>query len=129
MKTLAKFWIIGTLFVMAGCASSSDEIPAAYVSPLTYSNYTCDQIRVEMNRLRSRVSSLGGVLDKKASGDDWQMDVGLVLFWPTLFFLDGDGPEAAEYARIKGEHEALRQAAVTKNCMTPPPAEAPAEES
>lgn len=103
MKTLAKFWIIGTLFVMAGCASSSDEIPAAYVSPLTYSNYTCDQIRVEMNRLRSRVSSLGGVLDKKASGDDWQMDVGLVLFWPTLFFLDGDGPEAAEYARIKGE--------------------------
>ena len=43
------------------------------------------------------------------------MGVGLLLFWPALFALEGgDGPEAAEYARLKGEYEALRQAAVMK---------------
>lgn len=45
------------------------------------------------------------------------MGVGLVLFWPTLFMLEGgDGPEAAEYARLKGEYEALRKVAIEKKC-------------
>ena len=46
-----------------------------------------------------------------------QMGVGLVLFWPTLFFLEGgDGAEAAEYARLKGERDALEQAYTQKKC-------------
>ena len=45
------------------------------------------------------------------------MGVGLVLFWPALFFLEGgDGPEAAEYAQLKGDFEALRSASVAKSC-------------
>ena len=45
------------------------------------------------------------------------MGVGLLLFWPTLFFLEGgDDPEAAQYADLKGEFEALRQASVQKCC-------------
>ena len=43
------------------------------------------------------------------------MAVGLLLFWPALFFLEGgDGPEAAEYARLKGQYEALRTVAVQR---------------
>jgi hypothetical protein len=45
------------------------------------------------------------------------MAVGLVLFWPALFFLEGgDGPEAAEYACLKGEVDALEQVAIQKKC-------------
>ena len=45
------------------------------------------------------------------------MGVGLVLFWPTLFFLEGgDGPEASEYTQLKGEFEALRINSVQKKC-------------
>ena len=45
------------------------------------------------------------------------MGVGLVLFWPTLFFLEGgDGPEASEYTQLKGEFEALRTNSVQKKC-------------
>jgi hypothetical protein len=45
------------------------------------------------------------------------MGVGLVLFWPALFFLEGgDGPEAAEYAQLKGEFEALRENSIQKKC-------------
>lgn len=45
------------------------------------------------------------------------MAVGMILFWPTLFFLEGgDGPEAAEYSRLKGEKGALEKIAVQKEC-------------
>jgi len=45
------------------------------------------------------------------------MGVGLVLFWPALFFLEGgDGPQAAEYSRLRGEVDAMRRAAVHKEC-------------
>jgi hypothetical protein len=38
-------------------------------------------------------------LKKKADNDTAQMTVGMLLLWPTLFFLEGgDGPEASEYS-------------------------------
>ena len=45
------------------------------------------------------------------------MGVGLVLFWPALIFLEGgDGPEAAEYAQLKGNYEALQDNAILRKC-------------
>lgn len=44
------------------------------------------------------------------------MGVSLVLFWPALFFIDGDNPDAQEYARVKGEYLAVEQAYIKKNC-------------
>lgn len=103
--------------LLAGCASSPNKIAASYVSPLEYQDYSCKQISQEMRNVSRRASELYGRLDKTASNDSAQMAVGLILFWPTLFFLEGgDGPEAAEYARLKGEREALEDAAVQKNC-------------
>ena len=69
-----------------------------------------------MQTLSHRVAELGGQVDKTASNDSVQMGVGLVLFWPALFFLDGDTPQAAEYARLRGEFDALEKAAIQKNC-------------
>ena len=45
------------------------------------------------------------------------MAVGMVLFWPALFFLEGgDGPEAAEYSRLKGEQEAVGRTIRKRDC-------------
>ena len=45
------------------------------------------------------------------------MAIGLIIFWPALFFLEGgDGASAAEYSRLKGEFEALEQASIQKSC-------------
>mgnify|MGYP001232624020 CR=1 FL=1 len=52
-----------------------------------------------------------------AKKDNAQMGVGLVLFWPALIFLEGgDGPEAAEYAQLKGNYEALQDNAILRKC-------------
>ena len=44
------------------------------------------------------------------------MGVGLVLFWPALFFIKGDKQSAAELARLKGELDAIQQASIMHNC-------------
>ncbi len=70
-----------------------------------------------MDHIGRRTNTLYQSLKQKRSADNWQMGVGLVLFWPTLFALEGgDGAQASEYAQIKGEYEALRVTSVEKEC-------------
>ena len=105
--------------VLAACASKPTELATTYVSPLKYKDYNCDQIVTEMDHVSHRTVELYNILDKKASDDSAQMGVGLVLFFPALFFLEGgDGPEAVEYSSLKGEYEALRTSSVQKECAT-----------
>jgi hypothetical protein len=50
-----------------------------------------------------------------------------LLFWPALFFLGGTRAQEAEYGRLKGEADAVQQAAVLKRCtLVVPPTPAPA---
>ena len=65
------------------------------------------------------------------------MTIGLLLFWPALFWLEGgDDARAGEYAHLKGERLALEDAAVMKKCdpatlpkyEEPKPKEKPVEE-
>ena len=111
--------IISLLIVVlfsCGCATNPNKIGATYVSPYKYKDYTENQIIMEMDHISRRTTELYNSLKKEASSDKAQMAIGMVLFWPALFFLEGgDGPEAAEYARLKGEYEALRQVAIQKN--------------
>ena len=102
--------------VVSGCATSPENITAAYVSPMQYSGYSCPQLREEANRVSGRAAQATGAQNSKASGDAVAMGVGLILFWPSLFFIKGDGATAAEVGRLKGEMEAVEQASVKKNC-------------
>jgi hypothetical protein len=103
------------LILVTGCATNPKKISAAYVSPLIYKDYDDDQIIMEMDHIGQRTAVLYNSLSSEAGADTAQMAIGLVLFWPALFFLEGgDGPEAAEYARLKGEYEALRKVAVQR---------------
>ena len=112
ITTLALF----LLFIVTGCASSPNEMAASYVSPLIYQSYDCQQLVMESDRVSRRVQSMHAKLDEKESDDSAKMAVGLILFWPALFFLDGDEDGAIEYKRLMGESEAVHQAAVAKKC-------------
>lgn len=115
MKHSVTFIIIA-LVALSGCATNPDKIGASYVSPLMYKGFTDEQIIMEMGHVGRRTNELYATLKKEAKADKWQMGIGLLLFWPTLFALEGgDGVEAQEYARLKGEYEALRQTAVSRS--------------
>lgn len=101
----------------AGCASSPSKMQATYVSDNKYSHYTCQQIQQELERIIQRRDQLHAQLEREANMDKAQMAVGLVLFWPALFFLEGgDSAEAVEYKQLKGDAEALQTAAIRKQC-------------
>src|SRR6476646_9219579 len=106
---LSKYtiFIIAVSLILGGCASRSENISAAYVSPISYQSWSCTQITEEAARVSSRAAQMAGVQDSKATGDAVATSVGVVLFWPALFFIKGDSTTAAELARLKGEMEAI----------------------
>jgi hypothetical protein len=106
--------VIVVAFLLSGCASGPDKIATTYISPLQYNAYDREQIAGELERVNARISELEGRLKKKKDGDTLKTTIGVVLFWPTLFFLEGNGPDAQEYARLKGERDALEKIAIQK---------------
>lgn len=113
---MKKIAAILTMLSMVGCSTASKNIATAYVSPVTYQTYDCQQIGAESARLQTRVTQLGGRLDEAAANDQAIGVVGAVLFWPALFALGGTKQQEAEYANLKGQYEALHQASIEKKC-------------
>lgn len=114
-KTIATLICASTL-ALGACATPPDKIEAAYVSPITYENYTCEQISQEAARVSNRAAEALGVQKKKAQGDAVKVGVGIVLFWPALLFVDGDGSTETEVSRLKGQMETLEQVSIQKQC-------------
>ncbi len=100
---------------LAGCATPPEKISSAYVSPLQYQGYSCNQIRQELIRVNRKILEVSGQQSKEANKDAVALGVGLVLFWPALFFMIGEDKKE-ELARLKGEYEALENIAIQKDC-------------
>ncbi|WP_134680191.1 hypothetical protein [Paracoccus ravus] len=113
---LSKIAAIGALATLAACAEKSDQIPPAFVSPSLYHTMNCGQLTFEAQSVLNRANQAAVAQDKKASNDAVATGVGVVLFWPALFMIKGDGAQAAELARLKGEIIAIQQAGNQKNC-------------
>ena len=104
-----------TILFISGCSQKADKISPVYTSPLIYQHYSCDQIRQELLRVNSRVLEVTGQQDSAANKDAAAFAVGMILFWPALFFMVG-GDKKEELGRLKGECEALEKCAIEKEC-------------
>jgi hypothetical protein len=85
---------------------------------LQYQSYTCEQLAAESQRIGARVAAVTGQQQSKANSDTAAMAVGMVLFWPALFFLGSGQDKSGELSQLKGESDAIQQAAIQKSCMT-----------
>lgn len=108
--------IIGLALVVTSCASKPNDIEAAYVSSTLYEGLSCNRLREEATMVSSRAIAASGVQQKKADNDAVAVGVGLVIFWPALFFAKGDGASASEVSRLKGEMKAIETASLKNNC-------------
>ncbi|WP_193334477.1 hypothetical protein [Devosia beringensis] len=113
-KTIVSGVILG-LF-LAGCATPPKDIAPSYVSTTLYENLTCSQLRAEAEGVSARAAAAYGKQDKNRSQDAAMTGVALVLFWPAALFMKGDGADAAEVARIKGEMQSIEQVNRIKKC-------------
>ena len=83
----------GLAALASACASQSDYIAPAYVSPSTFEHLTCRQIGEEQKRI-TRAEATGGRLDGKP----------------------GKPGDPDDIAQLKGAMEALEELSIDKNC-------------
>jgi len=114
---MRSIWIAAACGLgVAACAKDADQVGPTYVSPITYENYTCPQLAEEAQRVSSRAAAAAGIQDSKATNDKVAMGVGLVIFWPALFFTKGNDENTAELARLRGSMDAIEQMSIRKKC-------------
>jgi hypothetical protein len=113
---MRNWGIVALGAALAGCASSSAEVTAAYVSPVMYQQYTCQQLAMEAQAVTARAGAVSGAQDQKRSNDTLATAAAVVVFWPAAFFVGGNGQTAAELAQLKGQMVAIEQASIAKKC-------------
>lgn len=114
---MRSLWAMAAvLSALSGCASDPDKISAAFVSPITYDNYTCDQIASDLSTIEPR---LGEAIDAQRNQRHNDMVSGaLIGITPTM--LNGDEGREATIADLKGKQQALRSEGAQKGCPLPP---------
>lgn len=106
----------GALAILGACASDPKKVSASYVSAALYQNLTCEQLGLEATRVSNLVTEVTGAQRGQRTTDTVVTTVGVLVFWPALFFIGGDDEKTAELARLKGEMEAIEKASIQKNC-------------
>ena len=101
---------------VVGCAKHSGSIQAADTSPLMYQGHSCQALVAEKARIESKLNAMCKRQDDHAAADVVSTTVGIVLFWPALFFLAATDDQKEEIARLKGEYEAVEKALANKKC-------------
>ncbi len=125
MKKLISTVFLISATTLSGCAASSENYHAPYISPFQFQTYNCDELLAEIERIQTRVSQLTGKPNDK---NKWTLDADLSLSWAALFALEGTKEQEAEYAQLKSEYDAIQQWAINKKCPGAiPPADRPPE--
>jgi len=104
-------FLIALLILLAGCAKSPESIAPAYVSPITYQNFDCDQLRQEDARVTDALLRASKQQENARTNDM----VGVALIGLPVSSMSGDNI-APEIASLKGQREAIRKRQIEKKC-------------
>lgn len=102
--------------ILGGCASSAADVAPAYISPVTYQSFTCQQLGQEAQAISARAATLSGAQDSQRTKDAVATTAALIVFWPAAFLVGGDKQNAAELSQMKGQMIAVEQASIAKKC-------------
>ncbi len=118
MKNIYTYAALAASFSLmtAGCASRSEDVGAAYVSPVAYQSYSCRELSLEAQRVSSAAASAAGAQDSQRTKDAVATTAAVVIFWPAAFFVGGNNAQTAELARLKGHMQAIEEASIQKKC-------------
>ena len=113
MKKYVLITVLCIAQLCIGCANYPDKIPAAYISPLMYKNYTCEELNQEYHRLTLQCSALTITQTKAAKHDATAVCIGLAFF-PVIPLAADRGHELAQ---IKGQRKTIEDVAIEKSCI------------
>ena len=108
-----------SVFFLSACgvkSVSSASVQADIVSVAGYKDYSCKELAIDALNIQNRIPEISSVIDKKKKDNDAYIATA-VVFMPILAAgIKGNQEEAAQLALYKGELNAIRQAAIMKDC-------------
>ena len=108
-----------TVFFLSACgvkSVTSASVQADIVSIAEYKDYSCKELAIDAFNIQNRIPEISSVIDKKKKDNDAYIATA-VVFMPILAAgIKGNQEEAAQLALYKGQLNAIRQAAIMKDC-------------
>ena len=108
-----------TVFFLSACgvkSVTSASVQADIVSVAGYKDYSCKELAIDALNIQNRIPEISSVIDKKKKDNDAYIATA-VVFMPILAAgIKGNQEEAAQLALYKGQLNAIRQAAIMKDC-------------
>ena len=108
-----------TVFFLSACgvkSVTSASVQADIVSVAEYKDYSCKELAIDALNIQNRIPEISSVIDKKKKDNDAYIATA-VVFMPILAAgIKGNQEEAAQLALYKGQLNAIRQAALMKDC-------------
>ena len=119
MNILKKQIILITFLVLiTGCttAKKAYEVDPAYVSSSAYENRSCKELLILAEEIKQQTPTLERKVNETRKKDKVKEQVGLWLFWPSYFFMEGNAEEQTDLALARGNLNAIRTAALKNEC-------------
>ena len=108
-----------TVFFLSACgvkSVTSASVQADIVSVAEYKDYSCKELALDALNIQNRIPEISSVIDKKKKDNDAYIATA-VVFMPILAAgIKGNQEEAEQLALYKGQLNAIRQAAIMKDC-------------
>ena len=108
-----------TVFFLSACgvkSVTSASVQADIVSVAEYKDYSCKELAIDALNIQNKIPEISSVIDKKKKDNDAYIATA-VVFMPILAAgIKGNQEEAAQLALYKGQLNAIRQAAIMKDC-------------
>ena len=119
MKVNNYLIFLVTVFFLSACgvkSVTSASVQADIVSIAEYKDYSCKELAIDALNIQNRIPEISSVIDKKKKDNDAYIATA-VVFMPILAAgIKGNQEEAAQLALYKGQLNAIRQAAIMKDC-------------
>ena len=117
MKNLLIFIFLLIFLSACGVKSvTSSSVQAEIVSVAEYKDYSCKELALDALNIQNKIPEISSVIDKKKKDNDAYIATA-VVFMPILAAgIKGNQEEAAKLALYKGQLNAIRQAAIMKDC-------------
>lgn len=114
---MKRFLIAAPVAFLTACSSQPENIKASYVSYKSYDSYGCEEVMAERRTVVARVRELSREQAELATKDA-VATAGALIFLPTLLLLAAGTDQEEEIASLKGQHEALTEAARRRGCLS-----------
>lgn len=115
LKKVTCITLIASIMVMMTGCGGRQAYPVQ-VSQVGDNRLSCNQLESEIGRIYYEIQNKSGQTSKGDNKDMVLAGVGLLVFWPALFFMDLSNADKTELGALQSRHNHLNSIYINKDC-------------